>query len=100
MDTSPGSAVIAEIAKSAGAVPGVHAVEKCIVRKTGYQYLVDMHVEVDPEISVKAGHAIAHQVKDRVREKIPEVSDVLVHIEPSGQRYGSPTPPPTGPNRS
>jgi divalent metal cation (Fe/Co/Zn/Cd) transporter len=45
---------------------------------------VDMHVEVNPEMTVQISHAIAHNVKDKVREKFPAVRDVLVHIEPLG----------------
>ncbi len=63
-------------------MPGVHRVEKCIVRKMGFQYFVDMHVEVDPHITVQHGHDIAHQVKERVRGQLPSVYDVLVHVEP------------------
>jgi len=60
----------------------VDRVEKCIVRKVGYQYFVDMHVEVDPQMTVLRSHEIAHDVKDKIRDAIPAVSDVLVHIEP------------------
>lgn len=83
MDAAPAREVIEGIRKTASGIPGVERVEKCIVRKSGHRYLVDMHVEVDPEISVQRGHAIAHAVKDRVLEKFPAVSDVLVHIEPA-----------------
>jgi divalent metal cation (Fe/Co/Zn/Cd) transporter len=83
MDAAPGRDVVAEIRAAAGGVAGVNTVEKCIVRKMGFQYLVDMHVEVDPQITVQQGHDIAHQVKDTVRAKVPAVLDVLVHIEPS-----------------
>ena len=83
MDAAPSSAVIADIQEAASAVPGVNAVEKCIVRKMGFQYFVDMHVEVDPRMTVQQGHDIAHNVKNKVREAVPSVYDVLVHIEPS-----------------
>jgi divalent metal cation (Fe/Co/Zn/Cd) transporter len=63
-------------------VPGVDGVEKAHVRKTGYQLFVDMHVEVDPQMTVLRSHEIAHEVKDRIREAMPNVHDVLVHIEP------------------
>jgi divalent metal cation (Fe/Co/Zn/Cd) transporter len=63
-------------------------VEKCMVRKSGHRYWVDMHVEVDPEMSVQRGHGIAHDVKDVVREKFPAVGDVLVHIEPAQGKHG------------
>jgi divalent metal cation (Fe/Co/Zn/Cd) transporter len=76
--------VIDQIRQVATATPGVDSVEKCIVRKVGYQYFVDMHVEVDPQMTVLRSHEIAHDVKDKIRDAIPSVSDVLVHIEPLG----------------
>ena len=83
MDAAPSKSFTTQIKDIAGGVAGVNAVEKCIVRKMGFRYFVDMHVEVDPEMTVQRGHDIAHQVKDRIREKLPSVHDVLVHIEPS-----------------
>jgi cation diffusion facilitator family transporter len=84
MDTAPGPEVIDRIRQIAAATPGVDRVEKCIVRKVGYQYFVDMHVEVAPQMTVLRSHEIAHDVKDKIRDAIPAVSDVLVHIEPLG----------------
>jgi cation diffusion facilitator family transporter len=84
MDTAPGHEVIDQIRQMGTTIPGVDRVEKCIVRKVGYQYFVDMHVEVDPQMTVLRSHEIAHDVKDKIREAIPAVSDVLVHIEPLG----------------
>jgi cation diffusion facilitator family transporter len=83
MDTAPNLALVAEIRETAAAVPGVGNVEKCKVRKMGYHYFVDMHVEVDPDMTVRQAHDIAHQVKDRVRDRLPVVYDVLVHVEPT-----------------
>jgi cation diffusion facilitator family transporter len=82
MDRSPERETIDEIKKIAATIPGVDGVEKCFVRKMGYRLFVDMHVEVDPQMTVVHSHEIAHAVKDAVREKMPSVSDVLVHIEP------------------
>ena len=82
MDRSPNREVIDRIRAVAEAVPGVSRVEKCLVRQMGYQYFVDMHVEVDPQMTVLRSHEIAHHVKDKVRETIPRVRDVLIHIEP------------------
>lgn len=84
MDASPNHELIEEIRRTAATIPGVERIEKCIVRKTGHRYFVDMHMEVNPEMTVAISHGIAHQVKDRVREKFPAVRDVLVHIEPLG----------------
>jgi len=84
MDTAPGPEVIDRIRQIATSTPGVDHVEKCFARKVGYQYFVDMHVEVDPQMTVLRSHEIAHDVKDKVRAAVPAVSDVLVHIEPLG----------------
>jgi cation diffusion facilitator family transporter len=83
MDRSPNREVIESIRAVAEAVPGVARVEKCLVRQMGYQYFVDMHVEVDSQMTVLRSHDIAHIVKDNVRAQVPRVRDVLVHIEPS-----------------
>jgi cation diffusion facilitator family transporter len=85
MDRSPSGDVIGRIRQIAGAVPGVDCVEKTLVRKMGHQFYVDMHVQVDPQMTVQRSHEIAHEVKDRIRSQVPRVSDVLVHIEPAGQ---------------
>ena len=82
MDTAPDRKIKNEIQRLAETIPGVGRVEKCFVRKMGYQLYVDMHVEVDPQMTVLRSHEIAHQVKDKIREAVPAVSDVLVHIEP------------------
>ncbi|MBC8097605.1 MAG: cation-efflux pump, partial [Akkermansiaceae bacterium] len=51
----------------------------------GYHYFVDMHVEVDPQMTVVRSHEIAHDVKNHIRAQIPTVHDVMVHIEPTPQ---------------
>jgi cation diffusion facilitator family transporter len=82
MDRSPDREIIEQIGKIAATIPGVGRVEKCFVRKMGYRFYADMHVEVDPQMTVVRSHEIAHAVKDKVRAEIPAVNDVLVHIEP------------------
>lgn len=83
MDTAPDPELIAHLRRIAAATPGVDNVEKCLVRKVGYQYFADMHVEVDPQMTVQRSHEIAHDVKDRIRAALPEINDVLIHIEPT-----------------
>lgn len=63
-------------------VEGVRAIEKCRIRKSGLQLHMDIHVEVDADLSVRDGHAIAHRVQDRLKAASIGVGDVLVHIEP------------------
>jgi divalent metal cation (Fe/Co/Zn/Cd) transporter len=65
-------------------VEGVRGVEKLFARRTGLQYHVDLHLEVDGWISVDQGHAIATEVRERIRADVHAISDVLVHVEPTG----------------
>lgn len=83
MDTSPDPLITAQIRSIAEKVSGVECVEKCYVRKMGYQLYVDMHIQVDGSMSVESAHKIAHCVKDEIKNNIPLVSDVLIHIEPA-----------------
>ncbi|WP_026934989.1 cation diffusion facilitator family transporter [Christiangramia echinicola] len=66
---------------------GVVETEKCYIRKTGMTYHVDLHIAVDASISVKEGHDIAHRVKDEILLKIPQIADVLIHVEPDDELY-------------
>lgn len=70
------------IRKIATTVEGVIDTEKCFVRKTGMTYLVDLHMTVKGNITVSEGHEIAHRLKDAIINRIPEIADVLIHMEP------------------
>ncbi len=74
--------LIDEIREKSLQVNGVLGTEKCFIRKAGMQYHVDLHAIVDGEISVKHGHDIAHDLKDHLRNEIPHLGHVLIHIEP------------------
>lgn len=63
-------------------VNGVLDTEKCYIRKLGMRFMIDLHLVVDGSISVKEGHAIAHDLKDELMKKIPEIGDILIHVEP------------------
>jgi cation diffusion facilitator family transporter len=83
MDTAPPRNIQEQVLDASLTVEGVAETEQCRVRKMGLEYYVDLHVRVDGEMSVTEGHGIAHRVKDAVRQAVPEVADVLVHIEPA-----------------
>jgi cation diffusion facilitator family transporter len=82
LDTAPPPDIERRVREVAASVPGVIGLEKCFVRKVGFQYYVDLHVVVSGDISVRSGHAISHQVEDRVLANVDRVGHVLVHIEP------------------
>jgi len=83
LDTAPQGEIAETVRSAAQAVPGVLDIEKCRIRKMGLEFYVDLHVGVDERISVRAGHEVAHEVKDAIRRTDPRIADVLVHIEPA-----------------
>ena len=87
LDTAPPEEFREKIKVCAKKVKGVRDIEKCFVRKMGFEYYIDMHVIVDGDISVHDGHEIAHWVKDSIKEMYPSVADVLCHIEPFAPHF-------------
>ena len=83
MDTAAPSEVEQGIRRIAASVPGTVRIEKCRVRKSGVGLLVEIHVEVEGDISVHRGHEIAHDVKNALLQSTLGVSDAVVHIEPA-----------------
>ena len=64
------------------AVPGVKGVHDLRTRRTGDMILVDVHLEIDGDLSVREGHAIADEVHTRVMARHP-VLNVLTHVDPA-----------------
>lgn len=83
IDTMPPDRVMDAARRAALAVEGVRGVEKCYGRRTGLQYHLDLHLEVDGWITVESGHDLAARVRDRICQDVLAVSDVLVHVEPA-----------------
>ena len=83
MDASAPGDMKERVVAIAATVEGVKTIEKCRIRKSGLGYLMDIHVEVDGEVSVKEGHRIGHRVKDRLVNSPLQISDVVIHIEPA-----------------
>lgn len=83
VDTMPPPKKMAEIRNSALSVHGALGIEKCFARRTGLHYHVDLHLEVDPSLTVRKSHEIATEVRFAIKRDLPWVADVLVHVEPS-----------------
>jgi cation diffusion facilitator family transporter len=86
MDMAPPKELVLEIKEIAFGVEGVKDVEKCIIRKMGFEYFIDIHLIVNGELSVKQGHDIGHAVKNAIKSRKPTVYDVLTHIEPFDEK--------------
>jgi cation diffusion facilitator family transporter len=83
VDTMPDAERMLRLRTTALRTPGVQGVDKAYARKTGMQYHVDLHIEVDPAMSVADAHVVAGHVRGRIRADLPWVADVLVHVEPA-----------------
>ncbi len=74
--------LVDDIRRVALTVDGVMNTEKCFVRKAGMKYYVDLHAIVAADLTVRQGHTIAHKLKDTLIRDIPQLRQVLIHIEP------------------
>jgi len=83
MDTAPSQEFVNKIIDVSLKVEDVIAIDKCFARKMGLQYYIDMHVIVYGNITASNGHQISHNVKNKLVNSFPNVSDVLIHIEPA-----------------
>lgn len=82
LDVAPPAEFERQLRAIAVAVPGVSRIEKCRVRKSGLNYFVDLHVQVNGDAPVREGHAIGGRVRAALRASPHRIADVLVHIEP------------------
>jgi len=83
MDTMPDREYVNGIQSVVMGLPGVHSVPGLRVRQRGSRYLADVRITVDAQLTVAAGHEIAHQVEMTLREEVPTLSEVFVHVEPA-----------------
>jgi cation diffusion facilitator family transporter len=75
--------LLTEIREKSLKVNGVLDTEKCFIRKAGMKFHVDLHIIVSATITAKEGHDIAHLLKDYLKEQIPTIGQVLIHVEPN-----------------
>jgi cation diffusion facilitator family transporter len=83
MDENLYEDLITSIRRISLTVDGIKGTEKCFVRKSGMIFHIELHAKVHPDITVKEGHEIAHKLKDKLVEDLPELGHVHIHIEPS-----------------
>lgn len=82
MDGAPDPSLVRRVRSVAEAVPGVCRTEKLLARKVGTRFLVDLHVHADPRLTLHEAHLLGGIVKTAIRQAIPAVENVLVHMEP------------------
>lgn len=79
------TAIVAQAALSVVGVRGCHRVR---ARGAGGTVRVDMHVLVDPQMTVAESHAVVREIERRVREQVPGVVEVLVHVGAAPGHHG------------
>ncbi len=82
MDGRADAELIEELSSLILGVAGVQELHEIRARAAGPHYLVDLEIGVDEEITVRQGHDVARRVKERLLCEKPEISDVLVHVNP------------------
>ncbi len=88
MGAAPGARVMAKMRKICRNAPGVKGCHKCRARRVGSRIFADVHILVDPKLSVEESHEVATRVEHRLKAEIPDLTSVVVHIEPIGRREG------------
>lgn len=83
LDEMPPPEVVERIRSLAEHFPKVQGVEKVVGRKMGLFYLIDLHLEVPSDMFVSEAHLLGHDVKDWLMAELPEIGDIIVHIEPA-----------------
>lgn len=82
IDTSPSAELLEKIYGEISGIPGVKACHDLTGRYYADMIRMEVHVEVDPSLSVQDSHKIADEVSARVKERFMEVSSILVHVDP------------------
>lgn len=72
-----------EIRAAVEAVPGVGNAHRIRTRGTRGDVYADLHVLVDPHMTVAVSHELADRIESEIIHRFPQVKDILVHIEPN-----------------
>ncbi len=82
VDTALPEKLVSELRNVVLTTDGVTGVHRLRTRRMGSEALADVHILVNPRISVSEGHLIADNVRNRLQDKLEELSEVLVHVDP------------------
>jgi len=93
MDGIDNTEVYNHLFESVHSVEGAHNPHRVRARKIGHYYMINLDIEVDPDLSVKEAHDIAKNVENSIKSNLRNIYDVMVHVEPLGnleedEKYG------------
>jgi len=82
IDTAPDEAAVTQVRLTAMTVPGVRQTHDIRARLSGSRIFAEIHIVVDPDLTVRAGHQIADNVKERLLTEVAGMARVIVHVDP------------------
>lgn len=85
MDGVKDESVYDRIFQAVEMVPGAANPHRVRTRMAGGLYIISLDVETDGEITLNQAHSIAEEVEKKIKESIPNVYDIVVHVEPAGK---------------
>jgi cation diffusion facilitator family transporter len=89
MDGGSGKEFYREVFDAVNAVEGAGNPHRVRMRRIAGLWDIDIDIEVNPDLSVRAAHKIASQVEGAIKERIEGVYDIVIHIEPEGLYHKS-----------
>lgn len=90
VDTSIDAQQVEDLRSTIGMISGVNNVHSLRTRKIGHAISADVHVQVDPFLSVSEGHIISVSVERAAKECLEDLHDVTVHIDPEDDETAAP----------
>lgn len=87
MDGRPPEELVSAIRGIAEHVEGVEHVHEIKARRSGQYVIVDLKLDMDPDMTVKRSHDIATQVKKRIFSRYTNIGDVMIHINPHDEKH-------------
>jgi len=87
MDGQPPHLFLDEVTQISSSVLGVHKVHEIRARKSGQYIIIDLKLEMNPQMTVKESHDIAREVKRRIFDRFDNVGDVMIHINPAEEPH-------------
>jgi len=93
MDGIDNTEVYCRLFEAVNNVAGANNPHRVRARKIGNHYMVNLDIEVDPDLSVKEAHEIARNVEESIKSNLNNIYDIMVHVEPLGnleedEKYG------------
>jgi cation diffusion facilitator family transporter len=88
MDGLHSTRIYDRVFEAVAQVPEAESPHRVRARHVGHLYVIDLDIEVDPDYTVVEAHDVAQRTEETIRRVVPNVYDVVVHVEPRGNTEG------------